>query len=320
MSGNAGLQSASGFQGLENSPLARIGYYNKIIALGWEKDFLSEIVNSEIDGRILECNQVVQFVKQPTVGPWRNYEKNQELVPDQVSPDGFCMRICNAKYKDIKFDKLDIRRICDRWDSFEDSFLDSAYQTLAQEWRNFVLCGMALEADAQNKGVSAGCRHNVNLGAPNAPRVINGQNLGSEIAKLKRVLKERHRWEDGKMLLIMPSAIEEQLVNSPYASALQMGNCVDCSLLITGKMPGMLLGFQPYVTESLCCAMDPTTGTEAYYVIAVHRDAFAFAGDIIEGELVRPSRYFGIEYQMLAVWGAKAILPDAISVGYWTIN
>ena len=319
MSGNTGLQSASGFGGLENSPLARIGYYASIIALGWEKDFLSEVVNSEIDGRILECNQVVQFVKQPTVGPWRQYEKNQELVPDQVSPDGFCMRICNAKYKAIKFDKLDIRRICERWDQFEGSFLDSAYQTLAQEWRSFVLAGMALEADAQNKGVSAGCRGNINLGAPNAPRVVNGVNLGSEIAKLKRVLKERHRWEDGKMVLILPSAIEEQLVNSPYASALQMGSCVDCSLLITGKMPGMLLGFQPYVTESLACAMDPTTNTEAYYVIAAHRDAFAFAGDIIEGELVRPSRYFGIEYQMLATWGAKAILPDAIAVGYWTI-
>lgn len=316
---SGGLTSASGFQGLENSPLARIGYYNKIIALGWEQDFLGSITNNEIDGRILECNQLVQFVKQPTVGPWRRYEKNQELVPDQVTPDGFCMRICNAAYKDIKFDKLDIRRICERWDSFEESFLDSAYQTLASEWRNFALCGMALEADAMNKGVAAGIHRNINLGAPGAALAINGGNFARAVARLKRTLTDRNRWEDGKMVLIIPSGVQELLVDSPYANALQMGSCLDCSLLVTGQLPGKILGFDVFVTNSLCSVMDPVANDEAYYVIAAHRDAFAFAGDVIEGELVRPSRYFGIEYQMLAVWGAKAILPDAIAVGYWTI-
>jgi hypothetical protein len=314
-----GLNSSAGFQGVENSPLGRIGYYSRIIALGWESDFLKEFTNSEIDGRILECNQIVQFTKQPNVGPWRDYEKNQELVPDQVTPEGFCMKICNAKYKALKFDKLDIMRICDRWDAFEESFLDSTYQTLASEWRNFVLCGMALEADSRNKGVSAGRTGDINLGAPGAPVVVNGANFGASIAKLKRALKQRLRWQDGKMVMAISSALSSQLVESPYANALNMGNCVDCSMLITGKIPSQILGFWVYETESLCASMDPFTQTEAYYVIAAHRDAFAFAGDIVEGELVRPSRYFGVEYQMLAVWGAKAILPDAIAVLYATV-
>lgn len=316
---DAGLNSASGFQGLENTPLARIGYHNKIIALGWEKDFLPAITNTEIDGRILECNQIVQFIKQPTVGEWRNYEKNQELVPDLVTPDGFCMKICNAKYKDLKFDKLDIKRICDRWDAFEEGFLDSAYQTLSAEWRNYALSAMVLEADARNKGVTAGKMRNINLGAPNAPRVITGASIGREFAKLKRTLQERNRWEEGKMVAVISPAIAEQFVESPYASALQMGSCVDCSLLITGQLPGKVLGFDVFETNSLNAVMDPGTGNESYFVLAFHRDAYAFAGDIIEGELVRPSRYFGIEYQMLAVWGGKAILPDAIAVGYWSV-
>lgn len=316
---NQGLLSASGFQGLENTPLARAGYYNKIIAKGWEMDFLPAITNTEIDERIMQCNQVVQFTKQPDVGPWRRYEKNQELVPDLVSPEGFCMRICEAKYKDLKFDKLDIRRICDRWDDFEASFLDSAYQTLSAEWRNYVLTGMALEADAMNKGANAGRRRNINLGAPGAPITITGQNIARNVAKLKRVLSERFRWVDGEMVLIIPSAIAEQFVDSPYANALQMGSCVDCSLLVTGQIPGMIGGFHVYQTESLNTTIDPITGDEAFYVIAAHRQAYAFAGDMLEGELVRPARYFGIEYQMLAAWGSKAILPDAIAVGYWSV-
>lgn len=319
MSDQAGLVSASGFQGLENTALARIGYYDKIIALGWEKDFLPSLVNSEIDGRILECNQVVQFVRQPTVGAWRDYEKNQELVPDLVTPESFCMKICVAKYKAIKFDKLDIRRICERFDAFEESFLDSAYQTLSAEWRNYVLCGMALEADTRNKGCTAGKMGNIDLGDVGDPVFINGNNFAREVAKLKRILMERQRWVEGEMILVISPALAEQLVDSPYASALNMGSCVDCSLLVTGQLPGQILGFDVIQTNSMCSTVDAESGTEAYYVIAAHRDAFAFAGDIIEGELVRPARYFGIEYQMLAVWGAKAILPDAIAVGYWTV-
>ena len=315
---NQGLNSASGFQGLENTPLARIGYFNKIIAKGWEMDFLPQITNTEIDERITACNQIVQFTLQPDVGPWRKYEKNQEMVPDLVSPEGFCMKICNAKYKDLKFDKLDIRRICDRWDDFEASFLDSTYQTLAAEWRHYVLTAMSLEADAMNKGANAGRRRNINLGAPGAPVAITGENIARNVARLKRVLQERFRWADGEMVLVIPSAIAEIFVDSPYANALQMGSCMDCSLLVTGQIPGMIGGFHVYQTESLNSVTD-STGNEAFYVIALHRQAFAFAGDLLEGELVRPSRYFGIEYQMLAVWGAKAILPDAIAVGYWSV-
>lgn len=313
---NQGLLSASGFQGLENSPLARPGYYNKFISRGWEMDFLPAITNTEIDERITACNQVVQFTRQPDVGPWRTYEKNQELIPDTISPEAFCMRICNAKYKALKFDKLDIRRICDRWDDFEASFLDSIYQTLSAEWRAYVLAGMVLEADAMNKGATAGRRRNINLGAPNAPKQIRGATIATEVGLLKRILMERFRWVEGEMVLVIPSAVYTSFITSPYANALQMGSCVDCSLLVTGQIPGMIGGFHVYVTESLPTVIDEN-GREAFYVIAAHRQAYAFASEILEGELVRPSRYFGIEYQMLAVWGAKAILPDAIAVGYW---
>ena len=321
MAPGKGFTSASGFQGLENSPLARIGYHDKILGLGWERDFLPEIVNSEIDGRIHRCNQIVQFLRQPTVGPWRDYEKNQELITDLVSPEGFCMTIDNAKYKALKFDKLDVERICNRWDSFESAFLDSMYETLAAEWRSFVLCGMALEALPQNKGSNAGKLRNIDLGSAGAPRVINGASFAREVARLKTTLQHRNRWVDGEMILILPNGIGEILVDSPYASAFDLGRCVDCSLLLTGEMPGRVLGARTFTTNSLCSAIEPTLdGAEAHHVILAHRDAFAFAGDIIEGRIASPAHYFGIEYQVLAAWGGKAILPDAIAVGYWTID
>lgn len=310
--------SASGFGGLENTPLARIGYYNNIIARGWEKDYLPAITNTSVDQRVTACNQIVQFTKQPLVGEWRPYEKNQELVPDYVSPEAFCMQICNAAYKALKFDKLDISRICDRWKPFEESFLHSAYETLAETWREYVLNAMILEADAQNKGTHAGCNRNINLGAPNAPLKVTAESFARELSRLKRVLTDRRRWVENEMFIMLPSALWEILVDSPYANALQMGNCVDCSLLVTGEVPGKILGFNVYIVDSVPSGVDPATGDIGYYIIAGHKEAFAFIGDLVDGELVRPPRYFGIEYQMLAVWGGKAIYPDALAVAYWT--
>lgn len=314
------VASASGFGGLENTPLARIGYHNKIIARGWDKEFLPYITNTSIDNRITACNQIVQFTKQPLVGEWRTYEKNQELVPDYVSPEAFCMQICNAAYKSLKFDKLDIARICDRWAPFEESFLQSAYEALAEMWRKYVLTAMMLEADPKNRGNAAGCNKNIKLGAPSAPIKITSENFHRELAKLKRALVESKRWKENEMFVMIPSSLMEVIVDSPYANALQMGNCGnDCSILITGMMPGKMLGFNVFVVDCLPQTVDKATGELSYYIIAGHKEAYAFAGDLVEGELVRPPRYFGIEYQMLAVWGGKAIYPEALAVGYWSL-
>lgn len=311
------IASASGFSGLANSPLARIGYHDKIIAQGWDKEFLPYITNTAIDSRITRCNQVVQFTRQPLVGEWRPYEKNQELVPDYVSPDSFTMQVCNAAYKALKFDKLDISQICDRWPAFEESFLQSAYESLAEIFRTWTLEAMVLETAGTNKGANAGCNRNIDLGAPNAPRQITAENIHRELARLQRVLVESRRWINDEMFIMIPSALMEVLVDSKYASALEMGNCVDCSILVTGLMPGKIMGFNVFVVDCLPQVVDGT-GELAYYIIAGNREAFAFAGDLVEGELVRPSNYFGVQYQMLAVWGGKAIYPDALAVGYWT--
>lgn len=314
-----GFKSASGYGGLESTPLAQIGYYNQIIAQAWERDFLPEITNTEIDERLTECNQVVQFVRQPKVGKWRRYEKNQELVANQLTPDGFTLEICNAAYQDIKIDKMDIKRACERWAAWEESFLESTYQSLTEMWRTWVLTAMVLEASPENKGNSAGVRGDVQLGQPGAPLTVTPENVQRAFARLQRILRDRQRWEDDKMFVVIPTALKEVLSMSPYARADWMGDCVSCSMNIDGLLPKKLWGFNVIESTYAPTAVD-NTGELAYYIIAGHREAYAFAADIIEGRLVEPSRTFGVEYQMLAVWGGKAIFDDALAIGYWTFG
>lgn len=310
-------KSASGYGGLGATPLARQGYYDEIIAMAWERDFLPEITNSEIDERIVSCNQIVQFTRQPSVGPWRTYEKNQELIADQLTPEAFTLEICNAKYKDIKIDKKDIKDACNNWAKWEASFLESTYQGLTEEWRTYVLNAMILETSGRHKNNRAGKFRNVSLGQPGDPSKVSPRSIAQHFARLKKVIRDANRWEEGKMFVVVPTEISEVLAGSNVADAAVMGNGVGTSMIIDGLYPNTLFGFKVIESTHAPTVVDQT-GVVAHYIIAGHQDAFAFAADIIEGRIVEPSRTFGVEYQMLAVWGGKMIFDDAMAVGYWT--
>lgn len=313
------MQSSSGYGGLEATPLARPGYYNEIIARVYERDFLPEITNSEIDERIIQCNQKVQIMKAPEVGPWRSYQKNQEMVPNQISADAICLDICNAAYNDIKIDKVDIHFACERWNSWEEKFLDAVYESYVAMQREWVLTAMIMEASPQNRGSKAGKFGTIDLGSRGNPVVVNKDNIPLRMAQLQQVLMEQLRWKDGEMFIVLPIAFRPVLSMSNFANASWTGNCKPCSYGIDGLWNVPIGGFNiietthaPYVVEQ--------DGRVCFYILAGHRSAFAYASDIIEGRIVESQRTFGVEYQMLAVWGGKMLYPEAIAVAYWTFN
>lgn len=85
-------------------------------------------------------------MKAPEVGEWRTLQKNQEMIPNQVSTEAICLEVCNAAYNDIKIDQLDIRWACERWDAWEEAFLDAVYEKYVEMQRKWVLTAMIIEA------------------------------------------------------------------------------------------------------------------------------------------------------------------------------
>lgn len=313
----APMQSASGYGGLDATPLARPGYYNEIIAHIYERDFLPEITNSEINTDIIKCHQTVQIMKAPEVGPWRTLQKNQEMVPNQISAEAIELNICNAAYQDIKIDQLDIEFACDRWDAWEEKFLDEVYESYVKMQRDWVLSAIILETDPGNKGSAAGKYGDIDLGSRGNPIEVNKDNIALCFANLQRVLMERLRWVEDDMFLVLPVAFRSVLVQSNFANAMWVGDAKKTSFAVDGKWDIPVAGFNlittvnaPYVKEA--------DGRICYYVIAGNRNAFAYASNIIDGRIVMPERTWSAEYQMLAVWGGKMLYPDAVAVGYWT--
>ena len=316
----AGLGSASGYGSIHDTPLATKGYHSRIIERGWEKDILGEIVNTRIVAQAFDCNQVVEFILQPDVGPWRKYEDNQVIKPDTVQITSVQMTLCNQAYKAIKIDNNLQRNLCQFWSKFEAGFLDSCYRELSGMWHSFVLSAMVLEADRRNKGANAGRERSINLGTVGAPVRVTPVNLPVNLMNLRNVLVHNNRWKNGEMFLIVPPEFSNVVIQSEYRLAADISCCKDPSMLLTGELPGQLAGFRTIESMRTISAFDATVNKQAYYILAFWKEAFAFYGDITEGRIIEDKDYWGRQYQMAALWGGKAIYGDAIAVGYWTFE
>lgn len=313
------LQSAAGYGGLAATPLSEPGYSSQVLARVYERDFLPEITNSDIDQDITHCHQRVNILRAPEVGPWRPYQKNQEMVPNQVSTDAVCLEICNAAYNAIKMDQTDIHFACTRWDQWENLFLDAAYEALVKMLRNWVLTSMILETAPTNKGSAAGKYGNIDLGTKDNPVVVDKDNIPLRVAQLQLAITEQLRWKAGEMFLIVPPAFRSVLSMSNYANAAWAGSCKPCSLAIDGMWEAPIGGFNIIESVSIPPVIDKD-GNVCYYVIAGNKNAFAYVADILSGRVVELERAFAVEYQMLTVWGGKMLYPNAMAIGYWTFK
>ena len=309
--------SASGYTGMEATPLARVGYSDVILSKIYEEDFLPRITSSELLEPVMECNQVIQIMRAPEVGPMRSYQKNQQLVPNTVTTEARCLQICFASYQDIKFDSLDIKQACERWAPFEEKLLEAIYQSYVDEQRRFVLGRMMSQVSPLTSLSTAGRNQDINLGAPGAPVHVTPQNLPVVLANLQRALIEQKRWKDGEMFIIVPPILRTYLAMSNYANA--DWSC-SCGMIVDGMWNKSLFGFQPIETIH-CPVRRDESGALSFYIIAGHKEATAYASNIIESRLItNDPNSFGVRYQFLAAWGAEVIYPEALALGYWTFD
>jgi hypothetical protein len=220
-------------------------------------------------------------------------------------------------YQDVKFDATDIKQACERWGPFEEKLLESIYQQYVDSQRQFVLGRMMAQVSALTSLNGAGRHRDVNLGAPGEPKQVTPQNLPMVFAELQRVLIEQGRWREGEMFIIVPPILRTYLGMSNYANSLFSCNCGG---IVSGMWDHQLWGFQPIESLHVPTRMDES-GSLSFYIIAGHREATAYASNIIESRLVTTDpNSFSVRYQFLVAWGAEVIYPDALAMGYWTFN
>lgn len=311
------FQSASGYTGIEATPLARIGYSDFILSRVYEDDWLPRITSTELLEPVTRCFQEIQIMHAPEVGPMRAYQKNQQLVPSTVQTTARSLKICNLAYQDIKFDDTDIKMACERWAPFEEKLLESMYESYVDSQRTFVLGRMMAQVSPMTAYNGAGRNHDVDLGVPGDPVHVTPQNLPKVLADLQRVLLETKRWKDGEMFLIVPPILRTYLAMSNYSNSLW--SC-ECGGIVKGMWDHPLFGFTTIESIHVPVRQDES-GNLCFYILAGHKEATAYASNIINARLnTTDPNSFGVRYQYLVAWGAEVIYPDAIAMGYWTFD
>lgn len=316
----ANVANASGYKDLLNTPLNDgVVYAGMIIDRNFEEDMMYYITNTTVLDDLTRCGQVIQFNKPPRVGPWRAYEKNQNMVSDQPTSDSFCITVCNAAYKSIKIDELDIYRACNSWDAFETGFLNDCWRELSELWHSDVLTGMQLQVSSRNLGKSAGRYGNIDLGSVGNPLHLTPDTIVSFFSRMRDVLIDAGRWVDGEMFIVVPRAMQSLLLETMYAKQL----CCNTgeSLLFKGMKASDIMGFTVVESDRMRPVVDPATRRLVYPILAGWNEAYAFTGDIVKAELNRsPGNSFGVVYNMLTVYGGGVIYPDAMAKAYVTFS
>lgn len=311
------FESASGYPGIEATPLARVGYSDFILSRVFEDDWLPRVTSTELLQPVTECFQEIQIMHAPEVGPMKAYQKNQQLVPSTVETTARSLTINCLAYQDIKFDDTDIKMACERWAPFEEKLLESMYQSYVDSQRTYVLGRMMTGVSPMTAFNAAGRNHDVDLGVAGAPVHVTPQNLPKVLADLQRVLLETRRWKDNEMFLIVPPVLRTYLAMSNYSNSLWSCNCGG---IVSGMWDHQLFGFTVIESTHVPVRRDETENL-CFFIIAGHKEATAYASNIIKARLnTSDPNSFGVRYQYLVAWGAEVIYPDALAMGYWTFD
>ena len=314
------LVAASGYEALRTTNLGKgIIYAGTIKARNWDDDFMPFIANTRVLDDLTKCGQVITFDKPPVTGAWRDYEKNQNMVTDQVTAESFCLSICRAAYKSIKFDQLDIDAACDNWDSFETAFLEDAWNNLSDLWKRDLLTGMSLQMSARNVGNAAGRYRNIKMGTIDAPLALSPETIVNFVAKTRELLRSVGRWYERQMFMLVPPEFGTLILQTAYDKQW----CCDpsSSVLFNGLKASDIYGFQVIETDLLTPTIDKTTGRLIYPILAGWNDAYAFTGDIVKAEVKdSPGNSFGAVYNMLSVFGGGVVYPEALTKAYVTFS
>lgn len=305
-----GTTVSSGFAGLQSSGLARVGFSKYLIEKGRENDFLSGIINDQWDKDVVNCMQTVQFTIKPDVGAWRDYNSTQVMVADEVTPNFISLQICRAVYKAIQVDEIDEIRLCDRFRMFEASFVESLWVNLATKFRLYALGEMY--ASAEHFGKNAGLSATIDFGTVSDPVQLDSDNIHKIFTRARRVLSEKNRWSTAKdeMYAVINPEIEEAFLNSEKFQRVNETGQGGQSQLLNGNIWGYILGFKIYVSN------DVPVNNGAVNILFGWKQAYIFYSNVVRSRIQPQPTSFTKEYQSLAIYDGKAIMPDAL-VSAW---
>jgi hypothetical protein len=225
------------------------------------------------------------------------------------------LSICYAADIHVKFDETTLP-FCRNWSRCKDMLFEACSRLFVESQRNFVLSDFIALADPKNKGNRAGKNGQYTLGQMGAPYRITPKTIPHFFSQVRNVLAEHVPWVGGQMFMLVPLEFRTIFMLSDYAKQAWPGISA-ASTNILGIWPQIVNGFNIFDTTHLPHFKDASDTTRpCHYIIAGHKEAYAYAADIIGERVVMDIDPFSINYKMLSVWGGAMLHPNFAALAY----
>ena len=183
-------------------------------------------------------------------------------------------------------------------------------------------------AAAANKGATAGANSaGYNLGTDAAPVTLTAANVLQKILELASVLDEQNVPSEDRWLVMDPKT-RTLLMQSNLAQAYYTG---DSTSVVRNGLIGQIDRFKTYVTNLLPRATAASNapwvsgdgsentitsagGVPRRLIVAGHKSALTYAGQIQKTETLRNPNDFGDFVRSLNVYGRKCVKPEALAL------
>jgi len=283
------------------------------LAKFWAASTFAACANTKWEGEIKNKGDTVVIHNPPDV-TINDYEAGQNLVYEVPTPDTLELRIDVGKYFAFQVnDVLEYQADYNLMDMFSDDAGEQMKVSVDTDCWAATFDGAA----AANKGATAGIKSGAyNLGTDAAPVTLTKDNILETILAMASVLDEQNVPEDGRWLVLTPRE-RYLLMQSNLAQAYYTGDAK--SPVRNGKL-GMIDRFELYVSNLLptgAAGEDWVGGTDAgtaarHALVAGHKSAITFAGQITKSEQIRNPNDFGDYVRGLKVYGRKVVKPESM--------
>jgi len=269
-----------------------------------------EISNTNYIGQLSRMGDQITFFREPRAVV-RPYIKDMTLKHDTLTAESVTLTIDRANYFSLKIDRIDQFQMGPMWDKMRNAFLTNAARELANSIDCAVLATIYAKVACTNRGPQAGCQSGMyNLGTVGNPLVVTSENIVSVLISLQAVLSEACVPREGRFIILPPIA-ETAILNSPLGAAC-CANDAAYQIMLNGKMPTMIAGFQVFISPHVPKVFDAGAGVDAYQIIAGVRSATVFASQLDEVRTMQDFNNFDTFLQGLSVYGFDVLEPKGL--------
>lgn len=243
------------------------------------------IVNHDYEGEIQGQGSVVKInsIGDVTIG---DYNKSTGIGnPEELNSDQKQLVIDQAKYFNFQVDDID--RAQANVDLLEKGIVEAAY-------------GLANVADQYIASFYTEVKAGNTIGDDTTPIVPLKENAYDYLIDLGVILDENDVPESDRFVVV-PAWFYGLLVKDPRFT-------VDRNVLSTGYV-GNIDNLNVFKSNNV-----PNNAGAKYKIIAGHKSAISFAGQVDSVEAYRPEKQFSDAIKGLQVYGAKCIKPEGIAV------